>query len=79
MRPPVLLGHLGTAVAGMVLLVAYLAAGRPGWTTTAVILTASCLGAVTMLPYWWRRRQALRACSQTPAYSGRLLATTRGL
>jgi hypothetical protein len=63
-RVSVMLGHSGGAVAAVALLVAYLLVDRPdrlAWTTVAVTLTTSLLGAVMYIPWWWRRRRGLQA------------------
>ena len=63
-RPSVILGHAAAAVAGLGLLVAYLIADGPtrlAWTTFALIITSSLLGATMYLPWYLRRRRGLKA------------------
>jgi hypothetical protein len=64
LRPTVLFGHIAAALAVPVLLVAHLLGDGPAWlawTMTAVTLSASLLGAVMYIPWWFRRRRALKA------------------
>jgi hypothetical protein len=63
-RPALIFGHAAFAVAGLLLVVAYLLSGEPdwlAWSATVVILTASLLGAAMYIPWWRRRRQAIKS------------------
>lgn len=76
-RPAVMLGHAAAAVAAVALLVAYLLADRPdrlAWTTVAVTLTASLLGAAMYIPWWLRRRRGLQARAAQAARAAELVA-----
>src|SRR3954449_3743067 len=62
--PALMFGHAGFAVAGLLLVLVYLIADEPSslaWTATVVTLTASLLGAAMYIPWWLRRRRAIRA------------------
>jgi hypothetical protein len=63
-RPALIFGHAAFAVAGLLLVIAYLLSGEPdwlAWTATVMILTASLLGAAMYIPWWRRRRQAIKS------------------
>jgi hypothetical protein len=54
------LGHATAGVVALILLVVYLAAVHTrgmGWTSVALLVLASLLGATMFLPWWWRGRQ----------------------
>jgi hypothetical protein len=55
-----ILGHATAGIVGLILLVVYVVAVHTrgmGWTTVALLVLASILGATMFLPWWWRGRQ----------------------
>lgn len=63
-RPALIFAHTAFAVAGLLLVIAYLIGGEPdwlAWTATVVILVASLLGAAMFIPWWLRRRRAIKS------------------